>query len=49
MKYLTPIVKINSQLPCNIYIERDDLLPFSFGGNKVRIAEEFFEDMKKFC
>lgn len=47
MKYLTPIVKINSQLPCNIYIKRDDLLPFSFGGNKVRIAEEFFEDMKK--
>lgn len=47
MKYLTPIVKINSQLPCNIYIKRDDLLPFSFGGNKVRIAEEFFSDMKK--
>ncbi len=30
----------------NIYIKRDDLLPFSFGGNKVRIAMEFFRDMK---
>ncbi|MBQ7217144.1 MAG: pyridoxal-phosphate dependent enzyme [Synergistaceae bacterium] len=30
----------------SIYIKRDDLLPFSFGGNKVRIALEFFRDMK---
>lgn len=43
MKYFTPIIKINSQLTCNIYIKRDDLLPFSFGGNKVRIAEEFLQ------
>ena len=28
------------------YIKRDDLLPFSIGGNKVRIAEAFYEDMK---
>ena len=31
----------------NIYIKREDLLPFSFGGNKVRIALEFFRDMKQ--
>ncbi len=30
-----------------IYVMREDLLPFSMGGNKVRIAEEFFIDMKK--
>lgn len=30
----------------NIYIKRDDLLPFSFGGNKVRIAAEFFSHME---
>lgn len=30
-----------------LYIMRDDLLPFSMGGNKVRIARAFFEDMKK--
>lgn len=47
MKYFTPIIKIHSQLTCNIYIKRDDLLPFSFGGNKVRIAEEFFADMRR--
>lgn len=29
-----------------IYIKRDDLLPFSFGGNKARIALEFFDDME---
>ncbi|MBQ7156062.1 MAG: pyridoxal-phosphate dependent enzyme [Synergistaceae bacterium] len=34
--------------PCrnSLYIMREDLLPFSFGGNKVRIALEFFRDMK---
>lgn len=42
----TPIMKISwADLPCNIYIKRDDLLPISFGGNKVRIAREFFDDM----
>lgn len=29
----------------NIFIKRDDLIPFSFGGNKVRIAVEFIKDM----
>ena len=29
----------------NIFIKRDDLIPFSFGGNKVRIAIEFIKDM----
>lgn len=30
-----------------LYIMRDDLLPFSMGGNKVRIAYAFLEDMEK--
>lgn len=30
-----------------LYIMRDDLLSFSMGGNKVRIAQAFFEDMKE--
>lgn len=29
-----------------IYIKREDLLPFSFGGNKVRIGLELLEDMR---
>lgn len=30
-----------------IYMKREDLLPFSFGGNKVRFAQAFLEDMEK--
>lgn len=30
----------------HLWIKRDDLLPFSFGGNKVRIAASFLEDCK---
>lgn len=30
-----------------IFIKREDLLPFSLGGNKVRIAESFFCDMEE--
>lgn len=29
----------------NIFIKRDDLIPFSFGGNKARKAKLFFEDL----
>lgn len=42
----TPIIYVENLLGNNIYMKRDDLLPFSFGGNKVRIAQEFFSDMK---
>ena len=30
-----------------IYMKREDLLPFSFGGNKVRFAQAFLEDMER--
>ncbi len=30
-----------------IFIKRDDLLGFSFGGNKCRIGAEFLEDMRR--
>lgn len=30
-----------------LYIKRDDLLPFSFGGNKARKAKEFFDEILK--
>lgn len=43
---ITPIIRSGIDLFCNeFYIKRDDLLPYSFGGNKVRIANEFFRDM----
>ncbi len=40
----TPIIQINCENN-ELFIKRDDLLPFSFGGNKVRIALEFIDDM----
>ena len=43
--YITPIIKIEDDFN-DLYIKRDDLLPFSFGGNKVRIALEFLDDMR---
>ena len=30
-----------------LYIKRDDLYPFSFGGNKAKIAMEFMQDLKE--
>lgn len=43
--YETPITKIENDNN-ELYVKRDDLLPFSFGGNKVRIAHAFLEDMR---
>lgn len=45
-KIRTPITQLHHNQNSNqFFIKRDDLLPFSFGGNKVRIAEEYFKDM----
>ncbi len=44
----TPIQKLNLKAGNNeIYIKRDDMIPFSFGGNKARKAAEFYRDMIK--
>lgn len=44
----TPIHPLVEKLNNNKYfIKRDDLLPISFGGNKVRKAILFFEDFRK--
>ena len=45
----SPIYKIKDTTgnENNVYVMREDLIPFSLGGNKVRIAEEFFLDMKE--
>lgn len=41
----TPIVELDD-VSCDneLYVKRDDLIPFSFGGNKARIAQCFFAD-----
>lgn len=43
---ITPIHSIKIKNNNNhFFVKREDLLPFCFGGNKVRIAQEFFNDM----
>ena len=44
----TPIQEIRERLNDNrFFIKRDDILPISFGGNKVRKAVLFFDDLEK--
>lgn len=43
----TPMHRLSTFCGDNeIYMKRDDLIPFSFGGNKARIAARFFDDMR---
>jgi D-cysteine desulfhydrase len=42
----TPIVRLSGDYGNNeIYVKRDDLIPFSFGGNKARKAQCFYRDI----
>lgn len=43
----TPIQYLGNFQKNQLYIKREDLIPFSFGGNKARKAILFFEDIKK--
>ncbi|MDG5815669.1 pyridoxal-phosphate dependent enzyme [Chitinispirillales bacterium ANBcel5] len=44
----TPIQKLKHKINKNaVFIKRDDLIPFSFGGNKARKALLFFEELQK--
>lgn len=44
----TPIQFLFEDEFCNrVYVKREDLLPFSFGGNKVRIGLEMMADLKE--
>lgn len=42
----TPIYFLENEMN-NIYIKRDDLYPFSFGGNKARKGMLFWKDLKE--
>lgn len=42
----TPIQLIEEK-ENHLYMKRDDLIPFSFGGNKVRISYEYIKDLKE--
>lgn len=46
--YETPIVPLAAEYGANEYfMKRDDMIPFSFGGNKARKAAEFYKEIKK--
>lgn len=45
MEFDSVIYAIGNINDNNLYIKRDDLLPFSFGGNKARKASYFFEEI----
>ena len=43
----TPVLKLYDDESGNhIFMKREDLLPYSYGGNKVRFACEYLKDMK---
>lgn len=43
----TPIAPLSADYgPNRYFIKRDDMLPFSFGGNKARKAAEFYKEIK---
>ena len=43
----TPLVPLSGSYGTNyLYIKRDDMIPFSFGGNKARKAAEFYKEIK---
>lgn len=44
----TPIVRLSDAYAGNdIYIKRDDLIPFSFGGNKARKAAYYYREIRR--
>lgn len=42
----TPIHALGTEAGCSLFVKREDLLPFSFGGNKARKAELFFRELE---
>lgn len=44
---LTPIIDLGPFEGNHLWIKREDLIPFSFGGNKARKAKLFFQEIDK--
>lgn len=43
----TPVVKLDDAEIPELYVKREDMIPYSFGGNKARKALLFFEEIDK--
>lgn len=46
-RFNTPIVSVGLMEGNQVYMKRDDLIPYSFGGNKARKAFLFFREIDK--
>ncbi len=44
---MTPIVRLKDEKISNLYVKREDFIPYSFGGNKARKAFYFFDEIDK--
>ena len=44
---ITPIHMVNYVENNSLYVKREDFIPFSFGGNKARKAQLFFEEIDR--
>jgi len=44
-KPLSPVQRIDTYNGNTLYIKREDMIPFSFGGNKARKAQNFFAEI----
>lgn len=49
IRYESPIEYLKKYGNTEIFLKRDDKIPFSYGGNKVRMAAEVFSEIKKGC
>lgn len=45
MANMTPTYKLNSSKYSSLYVKREDMIPYSFGGNKARKSQLFFEEI----
>lgn len=43
----TPIIDLGEYKENHLWMKREDLIPFSFGGNKARKAQLFFQEIEK--
>ena len=46
-RFFTAIYKVEKYNRNNLYMKREDLIPYSFGGNKVRKALKFFKALEQ--
>ena len=44
---MTPVFHLGAESQNQLFVKREDFIPFSFGGNKARKAELFFQEVDR--